>query len=362
MRLAAVLVGTAAALAVAEGALRLQLGDRFVPGVPVNRVEDAVAEFDEDLGWRVRPDLDTSVVMGGWDFRVTTNSRGLRDREHASEAAPGTFRILLLGDSFGWGWGLDDGEAFADRLEELLAPDVEIVNLSVPGYGTDQQFWVLERERERYAPDLVLLQFTANDLDGNETGSSHRLLKPYFAEGLPGRWTVRNHPVKPFTGPMPVHEPSRLERWVSRLALGKALLGTLDDARGSPAESLLLMTSADGRERAMQEKRTTNYVLGELARACREAGTPLVAFAVPPVATPEQARNAGDDDYGYPITRWLRDRATAHGFATIPIDVPLADAALRGEDLVLPDGHWTARAHAIAAQALAGRLKEWTSR
>ena len=39
---------------------------------------------------------------------VSHNAEGFRDRAYAIPKPPGTYRILVLGDSFTWGVGLDE--------------------------------------------------------------------------------------------------------------------------------------------------------------------------------------------------------------------------------------------------------------
>ena len=68
-----------------------------------------------------------------------------------------------MGDSFTFGTDADDGERFTDLLPALA--ELEVVNLGVAGYGTDQELRVLEIEGLRYDPDIVILTVAVfNDL------------------------------------------------------------------------------------------------------------------------------------------------------------------------------------------------------
>ena len=78
--------------------------------------------------------------------------------------APGTFRILGLGDSFAFGWGVPVEASFFKRLEALLdgshsGVTHEVVNAGIPGYGTYEALHLLRSVGRRYEPDLVILAF-----------------------------------------------------------------------------------------------------------------------------------------------------------------------------------------------------------
>ena len=120
---------------------------------------------DDELGWRLRPGAEET--WGGVPVRI--NSHGLRGPEVAWEKPPGTRRILFLGDSVTFGYGLASyQEAFphltADLLEELLGVEVEALNAGVGGYSPWQELRYLERDGLRYAPDVVVVSFVLNDV------------------------------------------------------------------------------------------------------------------------------------------------------------------------------------------------------
>ena len=104
-------------------------------------------------------------------MRVRFNSRGLRDTEHDHPKPPNTQRVVVLGDSFVWGWGVEMEEMFSKQLERQLgdgsASRWETINLGVSGYSTVQELVRLEVEGLRYAPDWVVLVFCHNDLEDN---------------------------------------------------------------------------------------------------------------------------------------------------------------------------------------------------
>ena len=75
-------------------------------------------------------------------------------------------RKLVLGDSFGWGFGVEHQEQFGEILENMH-PDWEIVNASVSDYSTDQQYLFYREKGMSFKPDIVLLLFYENDFLDN---------------------------------------------------------------------------------------------------------------------------------------------------------------------------------------------------
>ena len=125
---------------------------------------------DPVLGQRLAANYD------GWFAGVParTNSLGFRDtREYTIPKPPGTFRIIVLGDSVTFGHGATYETSYPYLLEQRLRswnPQVkwEVWNLGVPGYNTAQELAYLNEVGERYQPDLVVVGFFLNDFTGFE--------------------------------------------------------------------------------------------------------------------------------------------------------------------------------------------------
>jgi len=95
---------------------------------------------------------------------VTHNRNGLRDQELSYENRGDRERILVLGDSVTWGIGVNDGETFCDFMESGLE-STDVINMGVSGFGTGEEFLLLQHEGLRYKPDTVVLFFyIGNDI------------------------------------------------------------------------------------------------------------------------------------------------------------------------------------------------------
>jgi lysophospholipase L1-like esterase len=101
---------------------------------------------------------------------VSINSEGLRDREFSLEKPPGVYRVMMLGDSTTFGWGVRQEDTAAKFLERKLSAalpagysGVEVMNAGVGNYNTVQEVTYYETIGWKYHPDLVVLVFFIND-------------------------------------------------------------------------------------------------------------------------------------------------------------------------------------------------------
>ncbi|HEX6163661.1 MAG TPA: SGNH/GDSL hydrolase family protein [Vicinamibacterales bacterium] len=105
-------------------------------------------------------------VMGA---EVVTNSLGLREeREIDLNPDPAVTRILMLGDSVTFGFGVEQHETTSAQLEAQLAAAgrrVEVLNAGVGNYNTAMEVEAYLTERRGLKPDLVVLNFFVNDAE-----------------------------------------------------------------------------------------------------------------------------------------------------------------------------------------------------
>ena len=108
----------------------------------------------------------------------TINLNGLRDTATPYQAAAPRRRIVMLGDSVTWGYGVDDGQTFSDVLERALV-NADVINMSVSGYGTGEELLLLQEEGLKYAPDTVVLVFCmSNDVENTYFPESDKAAFP----------------------------------------------------------------------------------------------------------------------------------------------------------------------------------------
>jgi hypothetical protein len=120
---------------------------------------------DDSLVFDLRPNL--SVNFQG--VPVRTNICGMRQGPVVVQKPKNTYRIALLGDSFTFGWGVEEDRIFAAVLERRLNSlsqnglRFEVLNFGVPGYSTFQEVNRYKIDGLDFDPDAAIVFFIDND-------------------------------------------------------------------------------------------------------------------------------------------------------------------------------------------------------
>jgi lysophospholipase L1-like esterase len=280
---------------------------------------------DPRIVYELLPRLDVTFL--GMPLR--TNARGFRGPAVSEARTRDAVRIVGLGDSVMFGWGVREEDTYLARLaQELRAahPEVawEVINTAVPGYNTAMEVETLEKKGLAFDPDLVILNFVGNDLG-----------LPNFIEQRPD--------------PLDLGHSFLLDFVAARLrgerAAGPRLVGVPREAR----------RFADGADLSRIPARYRSLVGLEAWRASMQRLHTLgVAhrFAVVVLAHPDAFDFVREETHalGFPLVETgaaVRAWATAHGMDSIG-----------RPPLTLTDGdpHPSAVGHQIIADVLARRL------
>ncbi len=157
-------------------------------------------ERGEPCGYHLIP-ARSYAVFGG-TLRIDAN--GFRNTGDVSEArSPGVRRLMLLGGSTAFGWGLPDGEDLAAHLQEELsgAEKWEVINAAVPYYTSWQEACAYTHRLHRFQPDVVVVLDGRNDVryaimqGGNWTPASEGGVGELpFVDAAPG--TITGDPAR----------------------------------------------------------------------------------------------------------------------------------------------------------------------
>ena len=121
---------------------------------------------DNQLIWRQKKHLNTIFQ----DKNVVTNSLGLRNDEILRKKQPDLLRIICLGGSSTFGWGVDVKDTYPVYLQNLLnkrlsSNKVEVINAGQIGYTSYQGKLFLEKYLLDYNPDILTVSYVLNDID-----------------------------------------------------------------------------------------------------------------------------------------------------------------------------------------------------
>jgi len=112
------------------------------------------------------PLSEKSFEMLEFKYDVHINKLGLRDGEVPAKR-PGVYRILAIGDSFTYGWGVDVAQSWPKVLEQALRANgrqVEVINCGKPGAGPPFYAELAERAIPVLQPDLVIVAPLHDDI------------------------------------------------------------------------------------------------------------------------------------------------------------------------------------------------------
>lgn len=157
----------AAALSVVVCFALAELGARmFYPRPPqLGREPQLRYQPDPDVGFFHVPNQSGYLDDG----LATINDLGLRGARPDIPKPRDGVRVLAVGDSTTFGWGVDDGETYTQLLEGRLRAAyphrrVDVVNAGVVSYDLKQSARLLERLAPTLQPDVVLVGVLWNDL------------------------------------------------------------------------------------------------------------------------------------------------------------------------------------------------------
>jgi lysophospholipase L1-like esterase len=301
-------------------------------------------EYDSVRGWRNIPDAHRRYVTPEFNVAMDYNAHAYRGPLIDYAKPAGTYRVLLLGDSYLEGYTVPLEDRIAEVAGRML-PGVQLVALGTGGYSTDQELLWLESEGVRYSPDLVVVLFCVNDIWYNNRATYPRGAKPVFRSvgnslvltGVPVPRvlaTVTPPPkrsVKAF-----LVEHSHLLRLVQRAVRRSALLQA--QTGGAQVADEFLPFEDTPSPAADSAITMTERLLARMKSEVDARGARLVVMLIPELRL-----------------KHVRERfAQICKAASVECVDPTDRFVAAKEELNFPgDGHWNANGHRLAATVLA---------
>jgi len=243
---------------------------------------------------------------------VAISSQGLRDREFSLTPPPGRTRILMLGDSLTFGWGVEGHRTYSKRVEDMLLKsgrDVEVINTGVGNYNTEMEVAYFLERGAKFKPHYVVLNYFINDAEPTPRERSNFL--------------SRNSPAF-------VYFASRVD-----MAMRRVNAGEKKDWKSYYA-GLYEGDEGIGRVAAAVER---------LAKYCRENGIKLYLANQPELRNPAE--------YAFPqVDRMIEQIAAANQLRYIPLLPAVRDLQPESLWVTRPDPHPSALAHEAFAKEL----------
>lgn len=160
--------------------LRLFLPQPLSPLLFPTEDIETFGQFDPLLGWSLKPAVEAPHFSGEYNVIVKQNSHGMRDKEYKKKKSRDKYRIAVTGDSFVWGYGVNNDEIFTEVLEKKLGSGFEILNFGVSGYGTDQELLQFKSKILEFEPDMLIVSFYNNDIENIISSRQYGYSKPLF--------------------------------------------------------------------------------------------------------------------------------------------------------------------------------------
>ncbi|MCP3957968.1 MAG: hypothetical protein GY719_08960 [bacterium] len=273
---------------------------------------------DDALGWRYSPNATSRHLSGDFDVEIHIDRHGNRvpgqDQAGQDQAdsglSSGLPRVVFLGDSLTFGWGVRSEDSFPFLIGQQL--DVEGINLGVAGYGTDQEYLKLRRDGLPLGPAVVVLTFCQNDLSEVMSGREYGRTKPRYR--IDGPRLVLSEAAD---------RTSALERYSS---LYRSLRYFLSRRSSAPLEG----------ERLTQARALVRRLICSMAEDSRQAGARFLVV--------------------YAGERWLGQALAEDGIEAIDVGEPLQRADDEEPVTFQGDPHWNAHGHRVVAASIGAAL------
>ncbi len=115
-----------------------------------------------ELGWKRAANFEGPLAFDFGDHIRKHDAQGFLAYDTAQVQDTPTPRIIAIGDSNTYGWGVSPEATWAEVLDRAL-PAANVINLAWLGYSSFQGYQTLLRYGDELKPELILASFNFND-------------------------------------------------------------------------------------------------------------------------------------------------------------------------------------------------------
>ena len=297
-------------------------------------------KFDKDIGLMHVPFLKgREYYPKVYDFTFSNGENGFRTSHKGALPKNITKKIMLVGDSFTYGKGVNDQETFAYQLQDALVGNgVEIVNAGVEGRGTDHALRSYQFYKNKYQPNTVIYFAHYNDLADN-------IREEYYEVINDSTFKAKTFEAK--TGGIKEKlQKSKLYNWLIGHSHFAALLKKVLVAALMPDQ---IVRYEDGIDMAKAKKLTAGF-LHQLKKEVEEDGRKLIIYYIPAREDLQERIKGGMTEQEQFFDNYFKENnVTFHNLSADFIDSGETEII---KHFYLPEGHWNANGHQLAAEKL----------
>lgn len=312
--------------------------------------EKSWIEYHPTLGWFHQKNKESFFQKNSLTINVTTNSQGLRGkREYTIPKPSNFFRVLAIGDSFTFGFGVQNEETYPAAME-AHQPGLEVLNMGVASYGVDQITLLYPEIGKKFQPDFVLLSLYPEGFWRSlRAFTDGGYGKPYYVLDSNQKLHLRHVPVpknRDFETPQfpKVLECNSFQRVFHSSALFRFL---------NKAKMRLLKQLGSEDPDSSPEWILGRAILKQTLDQIKSENIPVALVLIPP-----QRWITGTDE---PLRKSLERFSRREGIDLIDL-TPLFQkaAAEKGVETfyIRDDLHWTAKGHQLVATTLLEYLQK----
>ncbi len=299
--------------------------------------------LDDQLGWRATENYrfaGTKLDLDRREYKVqiSQNAQGFRMFGNLNSGRP---RILVIGDSFTHAVQVSDNKTYYAIVKSALG--AEVFAYGVGGYGTLQEYMILDRYIDIIKPQLLIWQYTVNDIINNSPDleaksliNNNNMVRPYWVKGHIERMLPRRF--------------AKLQELALRYCRICYFVTTRVDmiAAAHAKETVENQTYEGGPAHSdfIDSVKVTNELMGMVRK--RVGRVPIVAFVVG-TANP----------YGRQYDNAFKEISARNKIIVLEVERSVIAAEKRGITVKAEDGaHWNEAGHRVAGEALTESLRK----